>query len=338
MILKETRKTLGVFLINLGNSLLTDRNLERKKIENRLNNLKKFWFLADAPLFIDTILVERMYDSIFRPEFEVATRTKATGNIRSKELSNEISGAGELSIPTFIKISATEKINDKSIKTKTDNESLTEAYIQSPERRLEKLINLYVYSYPERLFWINSDLITIADISGNEVDWKHMDKMLDDGGIRPLVVLDLKEKSRVIPMAAECDKGGDVEIYKKLIEKIDPQNILIPKYPNYGSPNFDAQNKKYFEALHNSFDSSHAIRIVESSTNQGGKIDWIDYRLVGFKENEVIPLHLHCSPRGKYPTGTFAYQFIRRAEKYGVRILGTLKKGHDINTLAVYER
>lgn len=338
MISKEIRKALGTFLVNTGNRLMTERNLERAMIENRLDNLKNFWFLADAPLFIDSNLVERMYDSIFRPEFEVATRTKASGNTRSKELSNEISGAGELSIPTFIKISATDKINYKSGETGTNNESLTETYVQSPERRLEKLINLYIYSYPERLFLINSDLISIADISGKVIDWKNMDEILDNGGIRPLVVLDLKANSRVIPMAAECDKGGDVEIYKKLIEKIDPEKILIPEYPKFGSLNYDALIKEYFEALHEEFDSSHAMRIVENSTTQGGKIDWIDFRLVGFKDNEVIPLHLHCSPRGKYPTGTFAYQFIRRAEKYGVRIVGTLKKGHDINALAIYER
>jgi hypothetical protein len=338
MILKKIRKALGTFLINSGNTLSTGCNIEPTKIDTRLDNLKKFWFLADAPLFIDSNFVERLYDSIFRPEFEVASRTNVSGNTSSQELSNEISGAGELSIPTILKISATSKFSAKSGITKTNNESFTETAIQSPERRLEKLINLYVYSYPDRLFWIKSDLISISDISGNLASWEQMDEKLDIGGIRPLVVLDLEVKSRIIPMAAECDKGGDVEIYKKLIDKIDPDKDIIPEYPKFGSADFDALKKDYWEALYNEFDSSHAMRVVENSTKDGGKLDLIDYRLIGFKGVDVIPIHLHFSPRGKYPTGTFGYQFIRRAEKYGVRILGTLKKGSDINVLAVYDR
>ena len=37
-------------------------------------------------------------------------------------------------------------------------------------------------------------------------------------------------------------------------------------------------------------------------------------------------------------TWTFAYQLVRRGSRYGVRVIGTLKRGQDINVLAIYER
>ncbi len=341
MILKEIQKALGTILINSGNTLLNSCNLVRT---NNLDptkvdmvSLEKFWFLADAPLFIDSNLVERLYNSIFRPEFEVASRTKTRGNISSQELSGEISGTVEGSIPTILKISAMSKLNNKSVKTSSHNESLTETTVLSPERRLEKLINLYVYSYPDRLFWINSDLVTISDISGKEVNWEQIDNKLDEAGVRPLVVLDLKANSRIIPMAAEPEKGETVLLYKLLNKELDPENQTNSKYPDHGSKNYENLSKEYWKTLHTKFNSSHAMQIVEKSTKDAGKLVWIDFRLVGFKGIEVIPLHLHLSPLGKYPTGTFGYQFIRRAEKCGVRIVGTLKKGQDVNVLGIYD-
>ena len=36
--------------------------------------------------------------------------------------------------------------------------------------------------------------------------------------------------------------------------------------------------------------------------------------------------------------GTFAHAFVRRADGNGVRIVGTLKTGGDVNVLAIFER
>jgi hypothetical protein len=70
-------------------------------------------------------------------------------------------------------------------------------------------------------------------------------------------------------------------------------------------------------------------------TQNGGRIDWIDFRIVGFDTGVPVPIQLHLSPRGQFSMGTFAYQLIRRGEKHGIRLLGTLKKGEDVNVLAI---
>ena len=44
------------------------------------------------------------------------------------------------------------------------------------------------------------------------------------------------------------------------------------------------------------------------------------------------------SARSDYDTGIFAYNFIRRGEPYGLRIVGSLKSQPALNVLAVYEK
>ena len=48
-------------------------------------------------------------------------------------------------------------------------------------------------------------------------------------------------------------------------------------------------------------------------------------------------LYLDVSARGDYDTGVFAYKFIRRGERYGLRIVGSLKSKPALNVLAAYE-
>ena len=47
--------------------------------------------------------------------------------------------------------------------------------------------------------------------------------------------------------------------------------------------------------------------------------------------------HLDVSARGDYDTGVFAYNFIRRGERYWLRIVGSLKSKPALNVLAAYE-
>ena len=44
------------------------------------------------------------------------------------------------------------------------------------------------------------------------------------------------------------------------------------------------------------------------------------------------------APRGDYATGIFAYNFINRGLKHGLRLVGTLKSEPDLNVLAIFER
>jgi hypothetical protein len=49
-------------------------------------------------------------------------------------------------------------------------------------------------------------------------------------------------------------------------------------------------------------------------------------------------MHLHIDVAGKYNAGTFAYRLIRRGEGHGMRVVGSLRDGPDVNVLALYEK
>ena len=51
-----------------------------------------------------------------------------------------------------------------------------------------------------------------------------------------------------------------------------------------------------------------------------------------------MTLYLDVSARGDYDTGIFAYTFIRRGERHGLRIVGSLKSQPAQNVLAAYEK
>jgi hypothetical protein len=67
----------------------------------------------------------------------------------------------------------------------------------------------------------------------------------------------------------------------------------------------------------------------------GGRPRWIDYRMT-LDTGET--LHLHLVARGDYDTGIFAYNLIRRGQRYGLRIVGSLKSQPALNVLAIYDK
>jgi hypothetical protein len=77
------------------------------------------------------------------------------------------------------------------------------------------------------------------------------------------------------------------------------------------------------------------VKVLEEAIGDGGRPRWIDYRMT-FATGEV--LHLHVVAHGDYDTGVFAYNLIRRGERYGLRIVGSLKSQPALNVLAVYEK
>jgi len=49
-------------------------------------------------------------------------------------------------------------------------------------------------------------------------------------------------------------------------------------------------------------------------------------------------LHLHIVPSANYDTGVFAYNFVKRGYKHGLRLVGTPQSEPDMNVLAIYEK
>ena len=344
------KKRLGKILSSSGRHLqfmgnrLADRSAASQEIDARVRALQRFWFLADAPLYIDDGLVGGLFDAIFRPEFEASSRTISSTNMRQSEDSLELAIAADASVPTIFKVSATGKGGAKQVQSRTKGESIVEVAVASPARRLENVVNLYAYSYPDRALWAESDLTAVSDLRSAEqkFTWETVEALLDRPGLRPLIVLDLMEKTKLLPMFAELSDGSPKNLYEQFLDQLPPEKAAtVPLYPKDGSDRYQERQQQYWSAFQDVFESSIAMRTVEA-TGKGdtpGRIDWIDYRLAGhLPTGRVIPIHLHLTPRGRYPAGTFAYQFIRRAHKFGVRVVGTLKKGYDINVLAIYER
>jgi len=67
----------------------------------------------------------------------------------------------------------------------------------------------------------------------------------------------------------------------------------------------------------------------------GGRPRWIAYRMTFSNGTRCT---WDVSARSDYDTGIFAYNFIRRGEPYGLRIVGSLKSQPALNVLAVYEK
>jgi hypothetical protein len=240
-------------------------------------------------------------------------------------------------VPTIFKVQATAKIGSKVGTTTTGADSITETAVLSPENRLEKLVNVYAYSYPHRLFRVDSSCLSITALNGESFTWEAVETNLDERDIRPLVFFDLIKGARFIPMFAELSKGRRVELYKKFMGSTGVFGTA-PEFPDRKSANYEQEKAKYWKNLSDGFTSQTALDAVEKATgSEGGLIQWIDFRIVAFDAGKPIAIHLHLSPNGQFPTGTFAYQLIRRGENHGVRILGTLKKGQDVNVLAIYE-
>lgn len=349
-------------------------NEEAQNLNGRMEALQRFWFLADAPMFIDSPLVERLYDAIFRPEVQLVSIAEGKANEYAGKLSGAAKAGGEiaLKLPPALSLfgldiasgKASAEISGSAEATgkRGKSHSSTFAAIRTPERHLEKLISLYVEQYPERLLWVKNDLVAIqnlkdpskllnwADIEGEDADrvagtGKNKDGLLDDRkGPRPIIVLDLEAEAMLMPMYGELTNGKDCELLKDFLKaKADcsKDDFLLPKYPSGLGDNHEARTS-YWEKVTECFDSQAVLRTIETASgDKTARFDWIDFRLLCKKSNgqsPVMPPHLHFMPRGEYPAGIFAYHLVRRACRFGIRIVGTLKKGQDINVLAVYER
>ena len=324
-------------LIDWGNKLLptTDTALQ---VTERAENLKRFWFLADAPQFIDRPLVDQLFDAIFQPAFELASRSSAALDSKAKALSAEMSGGGEFSVPTMFKINATAKVADSDTRTTSTTNTDTWNAVQSSERRLEKLVNLYIYSYPERCFRVPTDLSNLVDQTGASHSWSDVETSLSkQGGVRPLIMFDLESKTKLLPTFAELDTADVVSLHEQFLDLVN-RRADFPIYPSYGCEGYAQKSCEYWRAFEKIFDSTAAMRVVEQAGKNSARIEWIDFRLLCADGPNIIAKHLHISPRGEYPSGTFAYRLVRRAEHHGTRILGTLKSGNDVNVLAIYER
>jgi hypothetical protein len=142
--------------------------------------------------------------------------------------------------------------------------------------------------------------------------------------------------TKLVPTAAEFDNGRIVTLFDRLTSSDEG---LPPTYPERAKDlaTLRSDRQKYWKWFEQNFSATRAMKVVETAASQAqGRLRWIDYRLP--LDAEGATLHLHCSPGGHYDVGTFAYNLIKRGNKHGLRIIGTLKAEPAIDVLAIYER
>ena len=301
---------------------------------SRRDVLGKLWFLIDIPLFIDEKSISQLFDAMVRPEWQPMSRISTDSKGESLSAGLGVAVEGEGSIPFFLKGKARTSAKADAT-TKTDNSRATSEQSNiSAEMNLEKIVNHYVKHFPERVLILSDSEDRFEDFAGNALEWTDCDKLLDAPGMRPLVVLDLPPNTKILPMFAETTSGAAIELHKDLAKRLEI-SASLPPLPSRKDPDYETGAIAHWNRFAESFRSMEAIRCVEAVKH---RLHWIAFRLWPGGTAGALPVHLSILPCGNYANGTFAYQFIRRTEHFGIRLIGTLKKGKDINVLGIYER
>jgi hypothetical protein len=149
--------------------------------------------------------------------------------------------------------------------------------------------------------------------------------------------VDIPPGARFLPQAAELNNGRVVTFFSPLIEKLKRDGGTLPgAYPR--TPETEAgtqQRDAYWGWFAQHWNADEAVKVVEEGIGSSGRPRWIDYRMAFGTGQE---LHLHVVARGDYDTGVFAYGIIRRGERFGLRIVGSLESQPALNVLAIYEK
>lgn len=302
--------------------------------------LKSLWWLADSPLFIDEQLVAGFYDALVRPEFELQGKT--IGEITEKTNSLLLGGGGEaeLGLPSFLSVLGKAKIDAKVENTSERSTQASNAYdlkkVKTAGRSLEELVAVYVAEqrYHDRLLFMECPSRGIKTLAGGTVEYADFSEA-SDSFPRSLVFLEVKPGAAILPMMCEFSGGGFEPLYEKLISKLWGSEAGRPTYPRESSPTASEERRVYWKALAEKYESRTAMEVLEAAMEDGRKLDWVDFRLSLNSDGDTV--HLHACPRGQYSAGTFGYNFIRRGNRKGVRIVGSLKRGPDLNVLAIFE-
>ena len=282
-------------------------------------------WLLDAPLFIDEFLVEAFYDAILRPELDVTALELSSG------ISNQFGGG--LSFGALVPGLG---VSASAATTRTRGESAEYRVVSNPYRHLLSLALHYHKNIPQRM-----RIATYAETKGtyqvaetDEPAWSDQSFISDVP--RALLLIDLPPGTKIIPAAAEV-AGADVyPLFEKLREHFVTQSHTpAPPYPG-GGPQYANERRKYWEWFSENFDETIAMVTVEKAV-KGRPLNWIAYRVALPGVGEPF-LHLWVAGRGRFDTGTFAYNFVKRGFKHGLRVVGTLKSEPDLNVLAVFEK
>lgn len=280
-------------------------------------------WVKDAPLFIDELNVSRFYDAALRPSFDENAPVKLKLSDAIKEdIKNKYGAKGNIGLANWLSFIASSSVEAAAEREKTKSESKgseTEIVLQpitTAHRQLEQLTIFYLIERPTQL---------LVGGPADVLSW-HNDSL----GLsvpRPLVFIDLPKRAKFIPMAAEFVNGKVVLLFDKLLADSGER-----------PPKYDREHKdEYWNWFAKNFNPERALATLEAAAAENDRrIEWVDFRVP--LDDTPKTMHLHIEVAGKYNTGTFAYRLIRRGEGHGIRIVGSLRDGPDVNVLALYEK
>lgn len=327
-------------------SLTGQAQLNRVKCDEmssvNLRAIDRLNWLLDAPLFVDELLVDRLYDAVVRPQFEVQSRE--VGHIREEARKALFGGEASADYQfglSFLtgKLKASGKVKGERERSRKNSNSLSvvESPVTTPGRRLEEIAAVYISECPERVILLDSNGVS-TKFDGTELPLRELEKAADNPP-RTLIFIEVAPSTPIMPVACELESGRMKLLFQDYTSIAFKDQNDAPTYPS-DQESTPETRAKYWKALAEVFCSRKAMEIVEASGAVNAdspfeRLAWIDFRLP-FGDSHTV--HLHCVPDGRYHTGVFGYNFVRRGYKQGVRLIGTLKAGLDINVLAVFDR
>jgi hypothetical protein len=308
----------------------------RSALRDELSRHPQLWWLTDVPMFLDERSVDRLHGAIVQPEYVLLQSQETAQRSSTKTESDEVQAGLEATIPAFLKIGTQAKFSSGATLGLSAAQQLTKQFIHSSEQRLQEIVVAYREKVPKCLLFAGSDGGGPHSLAGTAMSWQEAEALTDLPGPRPLLFFDLPPRSAILPMAGETVEGRTVLLYPKFAERLAKLGRPIPPFPADDDPDAEARKHAHWAALVENYHNWAALEVIEEGFGSGHRIEWIDYRLK--LPSRSKPVHIHFSPRGQVPTGAFAFNFVRRGFKNGLRIVAQLKKGCDMNALALYER
>ena len=277
-------------------------------------------------MFIDSRQVGAFYDAVVGPAFRTVELQISAG--QTQQLEKSAAGrlnAGLSALFPWLKIGADAEARRTATRGSQDGQSITLQPIDSAARQLVQLSLHYLVNQPERICVVSQD----TPCPGAEVI---------AASPRMIAFVDVPSGTRFLPQAAELNDGRVVTFFSPLVENLQRDGGALPvAYPDSTATDTGrAQRDAYWNWFADHWNADKAVTVVEEVIGVGGLPRWIAYRMTF--PGGTTTLHLDVSARGDYDTGVFAYNFIRRGERYGLRIVGSLKSQPALNVLAAYEK
>ena len=282
-------------------------------------------WLADSPVFIDGQQIGAFYDAVVGPAFRtVELQVSASQTEQLEKSAGGRLNAGLSALFPWLKIDADMEARRAATRGRQDGQSIILQPIESAARQLVQLSLHYLVNQPERICVVGQDAL----LPGAEAI---------AASPRMIAFVDVPPGTRFLPQAAELNDGQVVTFFGPLIEKLKRDGGTLPvAYPESTATDAGRRERDaYWDWFADHWNADKAVTVVEDVVGAGGRLRWIAYRMI-FGSGKT--LHLDVSARGDYDTGIFAYNFIRRGERYGLRIVGSLKSQPALNVLAAYEK